>query len=171
MIIFMGPSGSIVRGHVLDCAEAPLERKLKEYDSQLYIKWNPKKLKGWGVWEIRRRPNFKVVKETVVAGGNTFHVLDYVENNFDNHVLDVAYLNYKAVEKIKQMDTWQHSMHGKNFMSDMDAKSEAHAEKAKEAALKERRYELKQQNSMIRDLMDYTLSGGDPSQIANYWSK
>jgi hypothetical protein len=167
--IWVSPTGNTIRGHVLDCSVGPLVERLRDHDPQLYISWNPKKLRGWGCYEIRRRPNLKTVKEVLPYGGNTYVVVDYVENNFENHVLDVAFLNYKALEKIKQMDTWQHSRYGKNFMASMDSIAESHAEKAKEAALNERRYELKQHKTMVRDLMDYTLSGGDPSQIANHW--
>lgn len=170
MTFFMGPTGSIVRGHVLDCAVAPLERKLRELDSQLYLRWNPKKLKRWGCWEIRRLPNQKTLKDVVVHGGNTLVVVDYVENNFENHILDVAYLNYDVITRLKKMDTWAGSERGRNFLDQMDSVAASVEEKTKEAALKERRYELKQQKTMVRDLMDYTLSGGDPSLIANYWN-
>lgn len=167
--IWVSPTGNTIRGHVLDCSVGPLVERLRDYDPQLYVRWDDKKLRGWGCWSVRRRPNTKTVKESVVYGGNTYHIVDYVENNFENHVLDVPFLNYQILEKLKQMDTWRHSNYGQNFMGAMDSKAEDHAEKAKQAALQERRYELRQQKTMVRDLMDYTLSGGDPSRIANHW--
>lgn len=170
-MITVKPTGNVIRGHVLDAAVGPLVERLREYDPQLYVSWNPKKLRGWGLWEVRRRPNTKTIKETVVTGGNTYHVLDYVENGFENHILDVPFLNYLILERLKQMDTWAISTHGKDFTKEMESREEAHTEKMKQAALNERRYELKQQKSAIRDLMNYTLSGGDPSLIANHWGK
>lgn len=167
--IWINPTGQVIRGHVLDCSVDPLVERLRDYDPQLYVKWNSKKLRGWGLWEVRRRPNLKVVKETVVAGGNTYNVIDYVENNFENHIMDVPFLNYQILERLKQMDTWAVSTHGKDFVSTMESREESYKEKVKEKALSERRYEIKQHMSQVRDLMDYTLSGGDPSRIANHW--
>lgn len=170
-MILVGPTGCTIRGTVLDSAVAPLEQKLREYDRQLYFRWNPKKLKGWGCWEVRRKPNEKTVKEVLSYGGNTYVVVDYIENNFDNHIMDVAYLNYDILTKLKRMDTWAVSDHGKDFATEMDRRERDYKEKTEEQAKAERRYNIAQHKSMVRDLMDYTLSGGDPSKIANYWPK
>jgi hypothetical protein len=167
----MGPTGNIVQGHILDSARAPLERKMKEIDPLLYFKWNPKKLKRWGLWEIRRRPEEKCVKDIAKVGETHYLLIDSVENNFENHIMDVPFLNYEIIEKLKKMDTWQHSYRGQNFLSDMDSRAESHKERTEEKIKSERKYELKQQKTAIRDLMNYTLSGGDPSQIANHWGK
>ena len=169
--IWLGPVGRISRGHVLDCAKAPLERKLRELDSRLYVEWNPRKLKGHGLWEVRIRPHHKRVKEVVEFGGISYQVLDYVENNFENHVLDCAFLNYDIVCRLKAMDTWSVSQDTDTFAREMDYRANKVKEKTEENAKSERRYELKQQKSMIRDLMDYTLSGNDPADIARYWPK
>ena len=170
MKVWLGPTGKVSQGHVLDCAMGPLKEKLRDLDEQLYIKWNPKKLKGWGLWEVRRRPNYKMVKETVEFGGNTYHQIDYIENNFEHHILDVPFLNYDIITKLKQIDTWANSDKGRNFNDQMDSKAASFEEAGKAKALAERQYELKQQKSMVRDLMDYTLGGGDPSLIAHHWT-
>lgn len=169
MTVFMKPTGNIIRGHVLDCAVGPLVERLRDLDPQLYVTWNPKKLRGWGVWEIRRRPDFKVAKEVIPYGGNTYVVADYVENNFENHILDVPFLNYNVITRLKEMDTWNISRDTDKFAAEMDYRDKKAKEKIAADAKAERRYELKQQKTMIRDLMDYTLSGGDPSLIANHW--
>jgi hypothetical protein len=169
MTLFMKPTGNLIRGHVLDSAVGPLVERLKDLDPRLYIRWNPKKLRGWGLYEVRYRPEFKTMKDYVVYGGNTYVVVDYVENNFANHILDTPYLNYDILTRLKKMDMWANSDRGRNFLDQTESKAASLAEATKEKALTERKYELKQQSSMIRDLMDYTLSGGDPSLIANHW--
>lgn len=169
MRIVLGPSGNIIRGHVLDCSKVPLERKLRELDSQLYVAWNPRKLKGYGVWEIRRRPEYKTVKDFAVYKGDCYTLVDYVENDIENHILDVPFLNYGVITKLQSMDTWSVSRNSEVFGREMESRAASAQQKIDERAKSERRYELKQQRSMIRDLMDYTLSGGDPADIAKYW--
>ena len=167
--IFMSPTGNIIRGHVLDCSVGPLVERLRDLDSQLYVVWNPKKLRGWGLWEIRRHPNMKTVKEVLPYGGNTYVVVDYIENDFENHILDVPYLNYNVISRLKEMDTWTVSRDGETFNREMDYRASRRKATEEASALGERRYALKQNKTLIRDLMDYTLSGGDPSQIAHHW--
>lgn len=171
MRISLGPTGNIIQGHVLDCSKVPLERKLRELDSQLYIKWNPRKLKGYGVWEIRRRPELKTAKDFAIYKGDCYTLVDYVENDFENHILDVPFLNYGVITKLHSMDTWSVSRNGEVFGDVMESRAKSAQEKIDENAKSERRYELKQQRNMIRDLMNYTLSGGDPADIAKYWPK
>lgn len=180
----------MITGHVLDCSVRSITRALNDIDQRLYVKWNPKKLKGWGLWEIRFRPEFKVAKASqnprelpngmktpAVQGdiyemdGYTISVPKYHENNLDNHIMDVPFLNYLAIEKLKSMDTWQHSNRGQHFVADMESKAASFAERKNEIAKQERNYELRQNKTAIRDLMNYTLSGNDPSRIANYWPK
>jgi hypothetical protein len=171
MRISLGPTGNIIRGHVLDCSKVPLERKLRELDSNLYVKWNPRKLKGFGTWEIRRRPELKTAKDFAIYKGDCYTLVDYVENDMENHILDVPFLNYGVITKLESMDTWSVSRNTDVFAAAMESRAASAQQKIDENAKSERRYELKQQRSMIRDLMDYTLSGGDPSEIARYWPK
>lgn len=171
MRISLGPTGSIITGHVLDSSKVPLERKLRELDSQLYVKWNPRKLKGYGVWEVRRRPEYKTVKDFAVYKGDCYTLVDYVENDFENHILDVPFLNYGIIAKLQSMDTWSVSRNSEVFANVMESRAETAKQKIEQDAKSERRYGLKQQRSMIRDLMEYTLSGGDPADIAKYWPK
>ena len=111
MKIWVNPTGSTIRGHVLDSALKPLEQRLKDYDPQLYIKWNPKKLHGWGCWELRRKPEQKTVRpeDVVVFQGNTFVCPKYHELNLVDHVMDIPFLNYSIVKKLEKMDTWSSS--------------------------------------------------------------
>lgn len=170
-MVFIKPTGKIIRGHVLDCAVGPLVERLRDYDPQLYVRWNPKKLRGWGLWEVRRRPNLKSVKDAVKYKGVVYQLIDYVENDFESHVIDVPFLNYDIILKLKDMDTWTISTDAEKFSNEMDYRDKQSKEKIEADANSERRYAIKQHKSMVRDLMDYTLSGGDPSRIANYWPK
>jgi len=169
--IVMGATGNIIRGHVLDCSKAPLERKLRELDSNLYVKWNPRKLKGFGTWEIRRRPELKTAKDFAIYNGDCYTLVDYVENDMENHILDVPFLNYGVLTKLQSMDTWSVSCDSGKFSDEMERRAESFKQKEEASAKSERKYALKQQRSMVRDLMDYTLSGGDPADIARYWQK
>lgn len=171
MRISLGPTGRIITGHVLDSSKAPLERKLREYDQQLYLRWNPRKLKGFGVWELRRRPELKTAKDFAIYNGDCYTLVDYVENDIENHILDVPFLNYSILNKLKQMDTWTISRDSEKFGKEMEYRADKFKTQEEESAKSERRYALKQQRSMVRDLMDYTLSGGDPADIAKYWQK
>ena len=169
--VWLAPSGNVIRGHVLDCSVAGLTRALKDLDSTLYVKWNPKKLKKWGLWEVRRRPEYKSVKDIIEFNGATYAVVDYVENNFENHIIDVPFLNYSLIEKLKSMDTWAMSPRGRQYLDDMESRRASFVERENEKAMQERNYELRQRKTQIRELMDYTLSGGDPSRIAHYWDQ
>lgn len=167
--ITVGPTGNVIRGHVLDCAEGPLQARLKKYDPQLYVRWNPKKLSNWGCWELRRRPEFKSVRESFILGGYSIARLEYVENDFESHILDVPYLNYKLLDKVAEIDTWNKSYKAKHFGADLEAReADAQAQIAKKAA-EDKDYALKQHKTMIRDLMDYVQSGGNPYKIADFW--
>lgn len=168
--ITTGPCGRISKGHVLDCSIKPFEAKLKEYDEQLYVKWNPKKLNGWGCWEIRRRPEFKSKVDYAVFQGNTYFRTEYKEYDFIHHVLDAPYLNYRIIERLKASDTWKSSNNkAKTFVNDIEYLEERKQEELKNKAIDERAYALKQQRSQIKDLMEFVSSGGNPARIADYW--
>ena len=75
----IAPVGKISQGHVLDVAKGPFERALKDYDPLLYVRWNPKKVRGHGCWEIRRKPEMKGVREVVEFQGMSFVVIEHCE--------------------------------------------------------------------------------------------
>lgn len=172
--VWLKPTGNVITGHVLDCAVGPLEKALRDHDAQLYVKWNPRKLHGWGVWEVRRRPESKSVREEdiVVWKGNTFVFPKYHEVSIVNHVVDVPYLNYSVVSKVKGMDTWakeQFGYKGKNFAREVEYLEAKYDESVDEKSMLERDYNLKQMRSEIRDLKEFVLSGGNPARIADFW--
>lgn len=176
MIFRCGPTGKLIQGNVLDVAIKPFERALKNYDSQLYVKWNPKKLKGWGCWEIRRLPNTKEVCEVFEWEGNTYSRIDYREIDIVNHVLDCAYLNYDQVRKIKSMDVWAkcniNDMSQAHKFGDMlELKEKEHEIKVKKAARDEMLYQAKQHKAQIQGFRELLLSGLNPAEIATVWDK
>lgn len=171
MKVWLKPTGSVVKGHVLDCAVGPLEQKLRDYDPQLYVKWNPRKLKGWGCWEVRRRPEEMRPTQIEVFEGNTLVKLEYAETNLVHHVLDVPFLNYKILEKLRVMDQWVNDKRGADFNSRADYLEAKHDEKVEQRAEDEKNYMIKQHKSQIRDFKEYVLSGGNPYRIADYWGQ
>lgn len=171
-MISLGPTGGIIRGDVLDVNKTHLERTLKDYDPQLYIKWNPQRLKGWGAWEIRRRPETKTVVDVVVFGGNTYVKLDYHEIDLINGILAVSFLNYNIVAKLQAMDTWKHhGDKGKNFSKNIEYDAAKAQELQEKKAREERNHAAKVYKSEIRDFREYVLSGNNPAEIAKYWGK
>lgn len=165
----VGAVGNVCKGHVLDVNVKPFERALQDYDSQLYVKWNPKKLRGWGCWEIRRRPNEKRIKDIVEFKGSSFVVVDYVENDLENHILDLPYLNYLALLKLKSMDTW--AVNRDTWVHELEYRERVKQQEIQDKREKDMRYAAKQIKHEIRDFKEMILSGLNPNQIADYWGK
>lgn len=172
MKIVTNPTGNTIRGHVLDVSVDPLEQALRDYDPQLYVKWNPKKLKGWGCWEVRRKPESMVVTSSDVhdLGDYSISTPRYKELDVVNHVMDVPYLNYLILKKIHRMDIWALSHRGKNFVKDAEYAEAKYDEKLDEKSAKELEYNLKQMKHEIRYFREYVLSGGNPYRLADHWS-
>lgn len=172
MKVWVGPTGRISEGHVLDVSRVPFERALRDYDSLLYVKWNPTKLRGWGCWEIRRRPERNVALVSEVFEGNTYTLVGPKEIDLVNHVLDVAFLNYSQLNKIKSMDSWTRDGHrGQNFVANMERREEESRQEAQKKADENTRYVARQFKKEIKDFKELVASGLNPAQIANYWDK
>lgn len=165
--IWIGPTGAVTKGHVLDVAIKPFVRALKAHDAQLYVKWNPRKLAGHGCWEIRRKPESTTIVDFAEFEGNTYVNVGYWENNIISHVLDVAFLNYDQIRKIKRMDTF--AVGPKQWAADFE-----YAEKkAEEARVAKRNsntsYAAKHFDKEIKEFQDYVLAGGNPHMISAHW--
>jgi hypothetical protein len=165
MLITIGPTGHIITGDVLDSSRKHLERKLRDYDSQLYVVWNPNKLKGWGCWEIRRRPSKKTAVKCGTFNGATIFELKFVENNFEHHVLDLPYLNYEVLTKLKQIDAWA----DKRWIDSLEDKEKRHKSELEDKARKEAVYNMKQNRHFIKAWREMLQSGLNPSAIAAHW--
>lgn len=187
-MITMKPTGNTIIGHVLDCSQKPFLEALKLYDPLLYFKWNPKKCAGYGCWEIRRKPEEKTAKTSrsietprgkVTTQGDVYEFDGYTitwpkyhEVNLTHHILDLAYLNYNAIEKLKKMDMWEQrdvGYKGKNLTSVLDYNEAKNLERIDEKAASEKAYGLKQIRKEIRYYKDLINSGGNPALLADYW--
>lgn len=155
------PLGKIITGDVLDVNPKHFEKELKRYDSQLYLRWNPNKLKGWGNWEIRRIPNMKSLVKVGQFQGYTLMSPEYVELDIVSHVLDVAILNYKALEKIKSMDTFG----DKNWVANLDYKAKVYKEEHDRKAKQELKYSIQQHKKEWRDFAKAVSEGLNPGQV------
>lgn len=162
-----GPTGRISTGHVLDVARAPLQRMLSDYDNQLYVKWNGRKLGGWGCWELRRRPNKKSIKDVIEHEGSSFVVVDYVENDFESHILDLPYLNYEVMLRLKAMDTWSENL--AYYVDRLESAERTHQEEQKLKNYAEMRYHARQEMKAIRDYREAIRSGMNPAEIVKFW--
>jgi hypothetical protein len=179
---------NIVQGHVLDVARAPLLAALRRYDPQLYLKWAPKKRGGCGLWELRRKPEFKSLREGRVVeapikgkvcipgdvfdmGDHTICVPKYHENHAENHVKDFEYLTYEMLEWLSQHDLWGHGFRGKNAMKEAEYREAKYEEKIDEEADAERQYMIKQHKTQFNDFREYLLAGGDPYRLMDYWNQ
>lgn len=176
--IKIGPTGATVQGSVLDCNKQSLERAVKFYDPLLYIKWNPNKLNKTGVWELRRRPEKKTVKETIEYHGTKYHNLDYVELDIVNHIFDLHTLNYQVIEKLKKTDTWLRAGfdgHNTKKITRLLDEVEGNRIRLQEQGQKKlddtMAYELKQDKAVFDRFREDIASGLNPAEIAKHWNK
>jgi len=171
-MILVGPTGRITQGHVLDVSRVAFQRALRDYDSLLYVEWNPKKLRGWGCWEIRRQPENYVTLESIAFDGNTYTLIGLKEIDLVNHVLDCAFLNYDQVRKVKSIDRWATDGYkGKDLTRNMEAREKAAQAKMKEDKKEDLKYASKQLKSVGKDFKEMVASGINPALIANHWDK
>ena len=175
-MVLVGPTGTVVKGHVLDVNYKAFDRALKLYDPQLYLKWNPKKCRKYGCWEIRRKPDEKTLKPADVYQfeGYTISWPKYHEMSMVNHVLDAAFLNYSILGKLKAMDMWTHKetgYKGKDLTKTLDYKEAKYLDKIEDQSLAELKYNLKQIRSELGGYKDFIAHGGNPALLADYWGK
>jgi len=164
--ILHAPAGKIIRGHVMDVSLKPFERALKDHDKSLYVRWNPKKLKGHGCWEIRRHPTKKTAVYQGTHNGAAFYKLMSVEYNDIHHIMDCAFLNYDQIRKIKEMDVFD-QMRGAGIDPNSEGafdlyitqQEEAHAQKQSEKAAETLRYAISHNKSAMRELTEMVKSG------------
>lgn len=163
MKLWHAPAGKLIRGHVLDVSLPPFLRALKDLDLQLYVKWNPRKMRGEGCWEFRRRPALKTSVHKGNYQGNAIYQLEYVEDGMTCHIMDAAFLNYDAIRKLKTMDTWSkdHWIHQIDYLEN---KQKTEARQKSRDALK---YAIKQHKSATQELFEMVRSGINPGQIIN----
>ncbi len=171
----VGVTGALIQGDVLDVNTKTLELALKAYDPQLYLKWNPHKRQGMGVWELRRRPAQKTIKETIKYGGNTYCIVDYKENNFEHHVWDLGHLGYDLLQRLKDGDTFtmanyegkEHRM--TDFLNKMEDARYAKQDREVAQLRQERMYNIMQDKGLLKDFQEKILSGVNPAHLMRFW--
>ncbi len=163
---YLAPTGKLIKCRTLDCDKGALERSLKFYDPQLYLKWNEKKRGGWGLWEVRRRPNEMSLVYQGELNDKPLFTMEYQEIDLVAHVLDLPYLHHDALGKIKSMDTWSNGS-AKNFNRDLEYAEAKHREAAKQKNKEELRYNLKQHKREWREFADLVSQGVNPGAVLN----
>jgi hypothetical protein len=170
VIVSMAPTGKIIRGHVLDVGIKPFERAMRFAlcDPQLYVKWNPKKMRGWGCWEIRRRPEFNSTLDVGELGGNIYLKVGPKEYDLVHHVLDCAYLNYDVIRTLKEIDTWQYG-NASEYQDEVERRTRTRRQRELEAREKDLAYMAQHYRQEINAFKDALRDGVNPHAIAAHW--
>lgn len=187
MRVDIAREGNLIQGSVLDVARAPLLAALRRYDQQLYLKWNSKKREGRGLWELRRKPEFKSVRpgrmiesprgKVYIPGdvfefeGLTICVPKYHENHIENHVKDFDVLGYHILDWVASKDLWKFGYKGRDTMNQAEYLEAKYDEKIDNDSADEKNYMIKQHRTQFNDFRNYINSGGSPHEIMRYWNK
>lgn len=139
-------------------------------DPYLYVKWNPKKARGWGCWEIRRRPEFNSALDVAEFDGKLIFKVGPKEYNLVHHVLDCEFLNYDAIRKLKEMDTFQHGT-ASQYLDKVDRATKTKETRMAEAREKELTYMVRHYRAEIKAFQDALRDGVNPHAIAAYWDR
>ncbi len=168
-MILHGPTGKTIRGHVLDVSIKPFLRALGDLDDKLYIRWNTTKVRGWGCWEIRRKPSTKTAVYMGTHQGADFYKLMYLDHKTTHHVMDCAFLNYDQIRKLKEMDSWNKS----HWIHNLDSNEETSRLKQERVAAETLAYAIRQNKSALRDLYQMVASGQSLDSIvqSTNWSQ
>ena len=176
MKIEVGPTGYLVRGDVLDCNAKSLDRAVKKYDPQLYLKWRPEKNHGYGQWELRRRPDHKSIVETIQLNGITIHKLQYKEWDIENHVFNLEHLGYDLLDKLKRCDVWSKIGYEKGktnrvdqFLNTVDKNYNTKKATDKQKNYDEAVYQMKQGKTFLKRFQEDIQSGYNPANLMRYW--
>lgn len=166
-MITAGPTGRIITGDLFDSNPKTIELLLKDYDSQLYLKWNTEKCEGRGCWEVRRHPNLKRSVHKGHYNGIDFFNLEYVENDIENHIMDAVFLHPGILDNLKKMDQWELlRQYGYTSMNDLIQRSQTDLRaKAAIKAAEVARQGAKSMRSEIKDLKAMLLSGMRPGRL------
>lgn len=153
--------GSVVQGSVLDMNKKYFCEKLKQYDPRLYLKWNPKKRKGHGVWEIRIKPSKPTLVYHGEFMGQELCSLEYIESDMIHHVLDVNVLNMQVFNKLREMDAWEN----KNLIAEGDYEAERQLIKQELQQDEERLRMIRENKKYFRELHEVARSGVNPASL------
>lgn len=164
----MGPTGKTISGHVLDVNVKAFNETLQFYDPCLYTKWNPKKLGGWGCWEIRRKPEFNTCLDVTEYEGNIILKVGPYENDLVHHVLDCAFLNYDQLRKLKEMDTFAYGS-AEKWQAEKERRARDQKQLAAEKAAKMKAEASRTFRKEIKAFKEFVQEGGNPHLVGLYW--
>lgn len=168
--ILMGATGQIIKGNVLDVNEKAFNEALRFYDPCLYTRWNPKKLRGWGCWEIRRKPEFNTALDICEYEGNLIFKIGPYENDMVHHVLDCAFLNYDQLRKLREMDTFAYG-NAEKWQAERERRARDQKELAFQKAQKMRAEAASTFRREIKAFKDFVNDGGNPHLIGLHWDR
>ncbi len=170
MKVWTSPTGRAIKGHVLDVSVRPFVQAMRFSlcDPYLYVKWNPEKMRGWGCWEIRRAPQFNSALDIAEFDEKLIFKVGPKEYDLVHHVLDCAFLNYDAIRKLKEMDTWQHGTTAQ-YLDKQESMTDARLERQVQQRQKEVAYAAKHYKAEIKAFQDALRDGVNPHAIAAYW--
>lgn len=169
-MIKIGALGSIVKGHVLDVKKAHITEALVSYDPLLYVTWNPKKRKGEGIWEVRRRPEKNSILDLFVYAGNTYVKVGPKENNLVHHVMDAPILDFRIMKRVKEMDVWSKT-NKHYFAAQVDSNLDSYDAQKKAKARAHMLDKAKEYKHELKDLRELVNSGFNPHRLMDYWGK
>lgn len=153
--------GRVVQGSVLDINKEYFCEKLKQYDKRLYLKWNPNKRGGRGIWEIRITPTKKTRIEHGEFQGAQLGTLEYVESDLIHHVLDVPILGMHVFNKLREMDAWEN----KNLIAEGDYEAERRLIKQELQQDEDRLHMIRENKKYFRELHAAAKSGINPASL------
>jgi hypothetical protein len=175
MRIEIGPTGSLIKGDVLDSSQKALEAKLRDIDSQLYVTWNPHKFRGYGAWELRRRPDLKYALYQGSFQGTPIYELAYLETGI-NHIKDMAFLDYRILEWVRDADLWTKYGLGREqnsrleyFKTNIERAEREYKARQKAKARAELKYQILQDRKIVRDFKERIASGLNPGLLGKHW--
>lgn len=152
---------NLIQGNILDVNPKTIERALKRYDAQLYLKWNGQKRDGAGCWEVRRKSNKKTLSPQGEFLDGGLYLVEEKENFIINHVLDADILDYRILDRIKKMDTWG----DKHWVTNFENEEERRVAEGHRKSREELKYSIKHNRKVLKDLKEMVASGANLGQI------
>ncbi len=178
MKIEVGPTGNLIKGDVLDVSVRGLTEALQFYDPLLYLKWEPKKRDGQGMWTLRRKPEFKVLTYHGEFEGKQLYTLEYKEMDLENHVFNLPSLNYKLLDRVRKADVWVRADYDRSnqrkvqaWTKKLDEDEELYKTEMEQKIHKEAMYNMMQHRSALKEYKEAILSGTNPAHLARYWGQ
>lgn len=177
--------GNVIVGSVLDVNKRHLERDLKRYEKDLYLKWNPMKTMkpdgkveilplpgpywrgfGTGVWELRCRPLTKSAVPKWEYNDQVIFNIEYVEIEGINCIKDFSHLSYDILRWVKEHDLREY----KDFCKELEYQEDKSYDKALDANKADLKYRTKYYRKAMADFKEALRSGRSPLEyLSGRW--